>query len=1418
MMMEGRTLLSTFMVTSTADDSGSGTLRWAIAQANAAIGSSTIAFDPAVFAKRQTIKLTAGQLALTNTTGTETITGPAAGVAVQASQGRVFEIDNGVSTVVSGVTIMGGSSDRGGGMLVLGGSSVALSDCIVTGNLARSYGGGLYNDGGTMTLAHCTITGDDAGTSGGGVFDKIGALTLNDCTVSDDQAEGSGGGVRNVAGLVTLTDCTISANRAAVGNGGGLENSGLIALSGCIVSDNYADHGAGGINNLQGKMTLTDCTVNHNTVEDGPAGGIWNSRGTVTLTDCAVTANVARRGVGGGLLNASGVMTLTNVTVSGNSADVVGGGLSNEGELSLTNATVTGNSAPQGGGLESSLGATTADLTNTIVAGNTRDSGASDIVVQSGSFSGSHNLIGTGGSGGLRNGVGGNLVGVANPGLAPLGSYGGPTLTVALLPGSPAINSGTSGAGIPTTDQRGEPRVGAPDIGAFESQGFTLTIPPGSSPQQTAIGTPFENALSLVIKANNAAEPTRGGTVTISAPTKGASATLSPDGIVTIGADGRASVTATANATAGSYGVSVSTAGGTPVAFDLTNLKVFPTISQFSSLNPSVFGEDVTFTATLTGPVPASGTPTGSVVFEDGSTPLGTAALSAGAAKLMVAGLSAGAHRITAVYSGDSNFLAGASAPLNQTVNRDETSTFIVSSSDPSVAGQPVTFAATVSAAGMGAGIPNGSVTFEDGADVLGTAPLSGGHASLTTTALPPGAHAITAVYNSGVNFMPSTSAPLTQTVAPVGTTALTVTKARDDGSAGTLRWAVDQANVNSGPNAIYFDPTVFAAPTAIDLIAGPLALTNPKGPQSITGPAAGVTLSGDDLSRVISIGPDVIASLSGLTITGGQADDGAGVSAGAGSRLTLTDCTVSGNAATKAGGGLDSDGALTLTDCVISGNTAGDSGGGLYNNGGTITLTGSTLIANSAESLGGGLCNARGGMTLVACIVASNSATRSGGGLFNDGTLTVTRSTVSGNRAALVGGGLGSEFGTVTLIASTVNGNSSTRSSGGGLWTSAPATLTDCTIVGNDAAGGGGGVDSNASLALSDCTISHNSAIFGGGLDIDASAIIMNCTVSGNSAENGGGLGNRAATLTLIDDTVDDNSASRGGGGGLYNLMGATLLTNSIVAENTSGSSPNDIFVTFGSVSGSYNLIGTGGSGGLQNGVDGNLVGVANPGLAPLGSYGGPTQTIALLPGSPAIDAGTSGPGIPDTDQRGEPRVGAPDIGAFESQGFTLTIVPGSSPQHTAVGAPFAHPLAVVVTAKIPLEPVAGGTVTFAAPTTGASALLSPGGSVQIGANGQASVTAVVNATAGSYVVSAAAAGAAPVVFDLTNTGATAPQAALPQSSGGFAQVSANVVDDVLGDLAGESSTALDSDAMALDHRDAPSRGARHASREDSR
>ena len=104
---------------------------------------------------------------------------------------------------------------------------------------------------------------------------------------------------------------------------------------------------------------------------------------------------------------------------------------------------------------------------------------------------------------------------------------------------------------------------------------------------------------------------------------------------------------------------------------------------------------------------------------------------------------------------------------------------------------------------------------------------------------------------------------------------------------------------------------------------------------------------------------------------------------------------------------------------------------------------------------------------------------------------------------------------------------------------------------------------------------------------------------------------------------------------------------------------------------------------------------------LAPLGDYGGSTTTMFLLPGSPAIGGGTS-TGAPQSDQRGVSRSGHVDIGAFQSEGFTLTPDAKSSPQSTGIGQAFASPLALTVTAINPLEPVDGGVISFTAPDTG--------------------------------------------------------------------------------------------------------------------
>ena len=178
----------------------------------------------------------------------------------------------------------------------------------------------------------------------------------------------------------------------------------------------------------------------------------------------------------------------------------------------------------------------------------------------------------------------------------------------------------------------------------------------------------------------------------------------------------------------------------------------------------------------------------------------------------------------------------------------------------------------------------------------------------------------------------------------------------------------------------------------------------------------------------------------------------------------------------------------------------------------------------------------------------------------------------------------------------------------------------------------------------------------------------------------------------TLTNVTFSGNSAAVGGGM-IIAFSSSPTLKNVIIANNTGGDCYTDGSLN---ASSSNNLIADAGSAcGLTDGVNGNIVG--KPALlGSLGSYGGATQTLPLLPGSPAINAGNAG-ACPLTDQRGVSRVAACDIGAFESRGFTLGSQTGT-PQSATVNTAFSTPLGLTVSSSFS-EPVNDGQVTFAAP-----------------------------------------------------------------------------------------------------------------------
>ncbi len=184
-----------------------------------------------------------------------------------------------------------------------------------------------------------------------------------------------------------------------------------------------------------------------------------------------------------------------------------------------------------------------------------------------------------------------------------------------------------------------------------------------------------------------------------------------------------------------------------------------------SSANPSVYGQSVVLTTTVA-PSAGSGTPTGSITFDDGANPLSSVALSGGQGTFTDFSLTVGTHSITAAYGGDANFLPNTSSALSQVVNQASTATTLTSSANPSTLNSSVTLTASLSVVAPGAGTPTGSITFQDGSNVLATVPVgTSGQATFSSATLAAGSHPLTASYGGDTNFKVS-SGTFSQQVA----------------------------------------------------------------------------------------------------------------------------------------------------------------------------------------------------------------------------------------------------------------------------------------------------------------------------------------------------------------------------------------------------------------------------------------------------------------------------------------------------------------------------------------------------------------------------------------------------------------------------------------------------------------------------
>ncbi len=315
-------------------------------------------------------------------------------------------------------------------------------------------------------------------------------------------------------------------------------------------------------------------------------------------------------------------------------------------------------------------------------------------------------------------------------------------------------------------------------------------------------------------------------------------------------------------------------------------------------------------------------------------------------------------------------------------------------------------------------------------------------------------------------------------------------------------------------------------------------------------------------------------------------------------------------------------------------------------NTGVTATLSGLAIAngwggGNAFIAGGAGGINNSGKLTVSGCSVTHDAGT-SLGGVFNTGTMTILNSTVANSFANAFGLPFESAF-------------------GGGIDNAGALSIASSTIA-NNTAYNGGGIYNSRSLSITDSTISGNVAEFGGGIHNErGTLLISNSTIATNGSQGEGSGIDNDGTLKSVNCTIAYNT---GGGGGFYADSGTATLNNTIVALNNTlglnqqGGVPLDIVGTISSSS-AFNLIGNGGSGGLKSKKNGNKVGVAKPSLGNLAGNGGPTATIALLKGSPALGAGSAALAVNPannlpltTDQRGFPRKihGNVDIGAVES------------------------------------------------------------------------------------------------------------------------------------------------------------------------
>ena len=652
--------------------------------------------------------LTIGADGITETGASAITDSIAAKVALGAAQ--TWNAGSGNALTVSGAVANGGNL-----LTVSGAGNTTISGAISgSGSLTKAGGGTLTLSGNNTYSSGTTI---NAGTIQAQNNNALGNLATETVKLNANAT------ALQLAGNITLTAAVTNSNTQAniliVENVSGNNQATITQLTNStwnfisdqdnltISSTGAANVGAGSsfTTNGAGNVTLT----NNGTRQIFGANTNLTANGTGTLS---VTGNYSIL-VGTVAINSGATMLLGNGGSTNGTANQTGAVTDNgtlifaiSGAAGQTGVISGNGTVIQSGGVAGTL---TLNQNNTYTGGTTVSSGtlaginsqASSITASSGST--------------LAPGISSSSTGILS------------VSNSVTLNGNSTFNVQLNGATVGSKyDQLNV--TGSGSIISLGGANLNVTLAPGFTP-------PTGTAFTII---NN------GGSIPITVPFNGL-----PEGALV---------------PLGGHPFFISYRGGSGKSVVLTAGIAATTTTVTSSVNPSVFGQSVTFTATVSS---GGGTPTGMVTFKEGASTLAVSPLISGVATFTAPSSvinTVATHTITASYSGDINFTSSSGSVL-QTVNQACTATVVTAAPNPSLNGQPVTFTATVSAVTPGTGTPTGTVTFMDGSTSLSTGGLGNGTATFSTSSLPAALHNIAAVYGGDTNFTGGTAATLVQQV-----------------------------------------------------------------------------------------------------------------------------------------------------------------------------------------------------------------------------------------------------------------------------------------------------------------------------------------------------------------------------------------------------------------------------------------------------------------------------------------------------------------------------------------------------------------------------------------------------------------------------------------------------------------------------